>query len=95
MVPSIRWTRAATSWGPSGADNFVDGDGGEAQREVGEDEGAVVALLKKTSAWMPRTLRGLVLISMLLLELEKGLKDDVVKDRCRSGVCVVGICHAL
>jgi hypothetical protein len=62
---------------------------------MGEDEAAVVPLLKKTSAWMPRTLRGLVLISKLVLELVKGLVEDVIKDGYRSGVCVLGICHVL
>mgnify|MGYP003690926699 FL=1 len=64
-------------------------------REMGEDKATVVALLKKTSAWMPRTLRGLVLISMLVLELVEWLVEEVVKDGYRSGVCVLGICHAL
>ena len=62
----------------------------------GDEEAAVVALLRKTSAWMPPTLCGPVLlssVSVLVLVLVEGLvdDDDDVKEGCRRGVCVLGL----
>lgn len=64
----------------------------------GDDEAAVVALLRKTSAWMPPTLCGPVLLSssvLVLVLVERLVDDDDVKEGCRRGVCVLGIGLAL